>query len=319
MAEAAGLTVGVIGLASLFTTCIECIDYISLARNQGQDYEKFIWKLDLLKARLRAWGESLLVTQEGNENAALRDRWREEQDTVGNCLVGIKSILEDARQMDSRYGRKPLPPDQRSASSPQERRPNPFRQIETSIKAKIGLRQVNISASKMTCWAARGKKKSDSIITDLSFYMGGLEALSDRLQVSGLRQRFLEAEVQTVTNTDGNHLMNQASKQVQVLASSQDSEKGATTDTDGIKPNEHPSSRTQVPPSSQSSEKKSHGRNTDGHTYVGTNVRDRARVQNGNIDYQSQSSHFYLDTQASDDAYAVQGDMSKEAMLGFFK
>ena len=58
MAEAAGLAIGAINLAGLFTTCVECIDYISLGRNHGRDYEMSMTKLLLLKARLSA-GENL--------------------------------------------------------------------------------------------------------------------------------------------------------------------------------------------------------------------------------------------------------------------
>ena len=43
-------------------------------------------KLMLPKASLSAWGESLLVTQQGKENPVLRDRWLEEQNTTGKGL-----------------------------------------------------------------------------------------------------------------------------------------------------------------------------------------------------------------------------------------
>ena len=56
-------------------------------------------RLMLLKASLGAWGESLLVTQEGKENVTLRDRWLKERDTIGKCLAGIKTMFEDGRQI----------------------------------------------------------------------------------------------------------------------------------------------------------------------------------------------------------------------------
>lgn len=39
MAEPLGLAIGDLGLAALFTTCVECMDYISLGRDYGADYQ----------------------------------------------------------------------------------------------------------------------------------------------------------------------------------------------------------------------------------------------------------------------------------------
>ena len=287
MAEAAGLAIGTVGLAGLFTTCVECIDYISLGRNHGRDYEMSMTKLVLLKARLSAWGESLLVTQEGRENVALRDRWMEEQDTVGKCLVGIKTLFDDSKQIESRYGLKPLPADQSSLSILQGQESNTFRQIETAFKSKIERRQKNVHISKTTRWAIHDKKKVDSLIAELAFFIDGLQDLSDRLQVLGPQQRLLEVEIQAITDVDSINLMEDASNQLQSLTL-------------------------------QSSPKERSGRD-NGHTYVGTIIKDRAKVLNGNLGYESQSSHSYRGTQASDDARVVQGDMSEEAALAFFK
>ena len=213
----------------------------------------------------------------------------EEQNTIGKCLVGIETIFEDGKQIESRYGLKPLPANQNSSSIPQEQRSNAFRQIENVFKSRIDLRQEDISTSKKTRWAIRDKKKFDSMIADIAFFISGLEDLSDRLQVLGLQQRLLEVEVQAITDTDSISLIEQALYQVQALASA------------------------------QSSGETSCGRNIYGHSYFGTIIKDRAKVLNGNLGHQSQSTHSYHGTQASDDAYVVQGDMSNEAALAFFK
>ncbi|KAL9632739.1 MAG: hypothetical protein Q9164_005131 [Protoblastenia rupestris] len=289
MAEAAGLAIGTIGLAGLFTTCVECIDYVSLGRNHGRDYEMSMTKLVLLNARLNAWGESLLVTYEGKENAALKGRWLQEQDTVGKCLVGINTIFEDGKQLESKYGLKPFSADQSSSSMPKEQKSKAFRQVEDWFKSRIELRQEGISVTKKIRWAIRDNKKFDSMIADLAFFIGGLEDLSDRLQVLGLQQRLLKAEVQAITDTSSISMMEDASTQIQALSSS------------------------------QSSEKEDSGRVPYSHTYIGTIIKDRAKVLNGNLGLQGQSSHSYYGTQASNDAHVVQGDMSNEAALAFFK
>ena len=144
---------------------------------------------------------------------------------------------------------------------------------------------------KKTCWTIRDKKKFDSLIADLAFYVDGLEKLSDRLQVLGLQRRLLEVEIRAITDTNSLRILEDASAQTRTALLSR-----------------------------ESTDKDSGARgNTSGHTYIGTIIKDRAKVLNGNLGLQGQSSHFYDGTQTYDDAHIVQGNMSAEAALAFFK
>ncbi|KAG8525596.1 uncharacterized protein KY384_009240 [Bacidia gigantensis] len=288
MAEAAGLAIGAIGLAVLFTTCVEGLEYINLGRNHGRDFEMSMTKLLLLKARLSAWGEVLQVTQEGEENIMLRDRWLEEKETVGRCLVGVQSMFDESDQMESRYGLKRESSDQPS-SSLQEQRSKAFQQIEDKFNSVVRRRQESVSIPKKTRWAIHDKKKFDSLIADLAFFIDGLEDLGDRLQMLSLQQRLVELEVQEITDTESMSLMEDASTQIQAL------------------------------PSPQIAVKERSQGGIPGHTYVDTIIKDRAKVLNANVGLQSQSSHSYHGTQAYDDAQVVQGDVSNEVALAFFR
>ncbi|KAL8706232.1 MAG: hypothetical protein Q9201_000738 [Fulgogasparrea decipioides] len=291
MAEAAGLAIGAIGLAGLFTTCVGCIDYVSLGRNHGRDFEMSMTKLMLLKARLTTWGESLAVTHKGKENVALRERWLAEQDTVGKCLVGIKTMFEDGSRLESRYGLEQLPMSQTSLVFPQGQKSNAFQQIENKFKSRIQSRQEHVSISKEIRWAIHDKKRFDCMIADLTFFIDGLEDLSDRLQVLGLQRQLLETDLQAITDTNSIRMMEDAATQAQPLSSERSADENS-------------------------------GKETHGHTYIETLIKDRAKVLNGNLGLQGQGSHsyhHYHGTQAYDDAHVVQGDMSSEAAMAFFK
>lgn len=290
MAEAVGLAIGVLGLAGLFNTCVQCIDCISLGRDCGKDYELSLTKIILLKARLNAWGESLCVMQEGKELAVLRNCWLREKDVIGGCLLGIKTMFDDATQIEMKYGLKPCNTDQYLSTQPQRQRSEAFRQIEDKFKSRVQVRQDDTSMRRKIYWAIWDKKKIDSLIVDLAFYIDGLEKLSDRLQVLSLQQRLLEAEIQTVTDTDSLRMLEDASVQTDTASMSQ-----------------------------ESTEKDSETRQNTSHQYIGIMIKDRAKVLNGNLGLQGQSSHFYDGTRISDDAHVVQGDMSAEAALAFFK
>ena len=289
MAEAAGLAIGAVSLAGLFTTCVDCLDYIDIARNHGRDYELSMTKLILLKAKLNAWGRSLQVTDEGQENIILRDHWREEREYIGKCLVGIKTMFEEADKMESKYGLRPFLTDSDTVSLSREQASHAFIQIETIFKSKSMRRQKGVSMLQKTRWAIRDKKKFDLMIAELAFLIDGLTDLSERRQAFKLQQNLLRVEVQAITDADSIRLMQQASDQLEAPARSRITERG------------------------------SEGIDIPGHTYIDTIINDRARVLNGNVGDQSGNSHVYRRTQVSDDAHAVQGNMSNEAALAFFQ
>jgi hypothetical protein len=189
MAEPIGLTLGGLSLAALFSTCVECMDYIILGRNYGRDYEHSLNKMNLLKARLNAWGQSLRVTRKGEELGVLRDSWGQEKETVEKCLVGIKIIFDDSGKLEEKYGlrqyiadRDPVSPALQVGESPA------LRQIEECFESAAVNRQQNASLWKKTTWAIHDKKKFDSLISDVAFYVDGLERLSDRLNVLDLQR-----------------------------------------------------------------------------------------------------------------------------------
>jgi hypothetical protein len=59
MAEVAGLVIGGVGLAALFTTCVDCFEYVQLGRQFGDRYGRCLLEIDVLKLRLSRWGATV--------------------------------------------------------------------------------------------------------------------------------------------------------------------------------------------------------------------------------------------------------------------
>lgn len=57
--EPVGFAVGVVGLASLFTNVIDCLNYIHIGRNFGGDFETNLIKLGNAMLKLSCWGEAV--------------------------------------------------------------------------------------------------------------------------------------------------------------------------------------------------------------------------------------------------------------------
>ncbi|KAF2232564.1 hypothetical protein EV356DRAFT_517322 [Viridothelium virens] len=182
MADVAGLVIGAIALASLFSTCIELFDYFELGRSYACDYQLACTKLGLLRARLSQWGDALNVAAPGGEHPVLRDCWPIEGEIVGRSLLGIQSILDNTTLLVEKYN--------------VERKGRSMIKSLT-VQARQIIRAGTDSNSRLirrrTLWAIHDKVKFDALIQDLSFLIENLEKVVNRLRMpSQLQQEVQE-------------------------------------------------------------------------------------------------------------------------------
>jgi hypothetical protein len=186
MADASGLVIGAIAMASLFSTCIDLFDRFELGRNYAYDYDIACTKLYLLKARLEGWGISLNLRAPGREHPALRRHWREEQDVVGRSLFGIKEIFENASLLAEKYKLTP-------------ERPRTFRNVVLHPSKGLDSKSPEPNSArntdsrwshlrKRTVWAIHDKQKFDDFIENLSFLIENLEKVTKRIEMRSPKQ-----------------------------------------------------------------------------------------------------------------------------------
>ena len=297
MAEVAGLTIGTVALASLLGSCIDCMGYIDDGTHFGEDFEVSLIKLLLLQARLEAWGESVGATDIGNELPLLRAHWHRNVEIVGQSLLGIKKIFDDSDTLEKKYGLQRVGTNRRIASDPSASRTpsSAFSQIQEVFQTSIQERQKHTPLLRKTTWAIRDKKKFESLITSLAFFIDNLEKLSDRLHVLDLQKHILESRVQQISNPDSLILLEHASVQPEVSR--------VPTATTVTGPEETLTTTQQ----------------TEGHTYLQNIIRDRAKAILGDIgDVGSNArKHHYEYNETSGDARAIHGNASAAAALNF--
>ena len=186
MAEAAvGLAFGTIALASLFSTCIDLLEFFELKKGYEDDYDLNCLKLSLLKSRLDSWGRDLRIIEVGHEASPLRDRWAQEQETVMRSLLGIKNLLGNADLLRDKYELLPnRPPAFMSLLTVRTKpRPSSDPKTETPASRKLGPRQRSFLRLSTT-WAIRDKQKFDGLLSDLEFFISNLEHVIGRLAMS---------------------------------------------------------------------------------------------------------------------------------------
>jgi tetratricopeptide (TPR) repeat protein len=101
MVDPVGATLGVLGVAGLFTVCVDCFDYIKASRSVGKSFAIRETQLDALRMRLFAWGHTVRLTDRAGYDVRLDDpRWKNH---VQKQLNVISLLFIDAKKIIKRY------------------------------------------------------------------------------------------------------------------------------------------------------------------------------------------------------------------------
>src|SRR5262245_30476426 len=105
MAEAGGLAVGIISLATTFDSVIDCFEYIYFGRTFGADFEDCLLKLDNARLRLSRWGEAVGLSHVEEDTKSLRNT----KITTSNIpqaerlLGSILEAIQRTETLDAKY------------------------------------------------------------------------------------------------------------------------------------------------------------------------------------------------------------------------
>src|SRR4051794_14653357 len=82
----------VMEFASLFSTCVECFEYMKTAQNYDEAIEILLVKLDLEKTRLLIWGNAVGILKKSDEGRAKELGDPSIGNLIESCLERIKSL-----------------------------------------------------------------------------------------------------------------------------------------------------------------------------------------------------------------------------------
>ncbi|ETS81372.1 hypothetical protein PFICI_06374 [Pestalotiopsis fici W106-1] len=354
MAEAAGLAVGTIALASLFQTCLDFLEYIEDARNTKGDQDRGETKLGLLKIRLRQWGDDLQVSHPGHEDGGLRKHWPEEGGTISKSLIGIAAILDEAANLNRKYESYNM---KESPSS------SPDLELdkgsgETQVLRRKYCKYLIIFKQRAS-WALKDKKKLHSLLTELDFFITNLEKVTVKLLQTGSFEYY-----QSPTYESDSDMSRQNSHHTSYPPSmtrdygSDMSSRSSKSSAHHNTPSQWPSSDQQrgnfqalvqhgqasgqsrmtssqalvrLPGSTSSGHRNSQGAPSHNRTYQSGTDKDgntynhcvadiEAKQFNGNVDSDSRSGrHTYNENEAKGKAKQVNGNSSYQFAMDFFK
>ena len=177
--EAAGLAIGVGGLATSFATCVDCFEYVDIGRNFGGDFGKCLLRLDVAKLRMIQWGESVGLAPQHTPESLTVNLSRQEARIANELFEQIQDSFERAEKLSKTY--KSWKERSQVASAGALDAYNPITELEpvdkhvhSTVQELAKRRQLTTSLPTKARWALYEKKKFTSLISDIDIFVSDL-------------------------------------------------------------------------------------------------------------------------------------------------
>jgi hypothetical protein len=197
--EVAGLTLGVVSLAGLFNTCIEAFSYLKAAQSLERDLEILLVKLDIQKARLLSWGNSVGIVRalDDGRSAILEDE--PVVQVIKRSLGSIHVLLTDSQQLRDRYDMREVPESSNITTLRYMELVSPtsmtiFRRSYTRLCNRIITNNSRVPSSNRVIWAIQDREKFGSLVNDLRDLVDGLVTLLPPV-VQSVGNRIIEDDI----------------------------------------------------------------------------------------------------------------------------
>ncbi|OAP57334.1 hypothetical protein AYL99_08072 [Fonsecaea erecta] len=187
MAEAAGLVVGAVSVAGLFTNCVDCFEYVQMGRNFGKNYQRSLLRLDVVKLRLSRWAEAVNNSSDRSETAI--DPTKKAQ-KVGEILGEIIELFADAERVSKKYKGKATVDELAVYNADNELEPD-ILSVHRKMRELALKRQKRSSFAQKAAWALYEEKNFRRLIEDVTTLV---DALVELFPSSRDRQQRLSAQ-----------------------------------------------------------------------------------------------------------------------------
>jgi Ras family protein A len=221
MTEAAGLVLGVAGLAGLFTTCIDCYQLVRRGAALDKDYRILETKFNNQELRLLAWGRACGLVGDAEYDVRLDEHFLRTR--IIETLQCIKALFDDERRLRKRFGLKPCSPSSSSSSIAGLRRGmlrgnssdgNGASSTSSGAQSSAPRKRESFffwkkqqrSASRLrdqVAWAVSDREKFSELVQHLKDFNDDLEAMTRPLvEVLARQRRIVQMEIEEVQDME---------------------------------------------------------------------------------------------------------------------
>ncbi|OTB09425.1 hypothetical protein M426DRAFT_6697 [Hypoxylon sp. CI-4A] len=213
MAEIAGLALGVLGIAGLFTSCIENFDIVIRAREFSEEFELLCTQLALQQIRFKIWGETLgLVPSPSGGPRTPYGRALERPDirpVVEATLLQLRSLLTKADAITGRYGSEEQERATMAPAMSDSRGMTIFHESYQKFKDKIKRNQKEKSIWQVTRWSIHDYDKFERLVNNIRGLVDALESITSTLGILAQQQSRLIDEIESLSDASSLQLLQQ--------------------------------------------------------------------------------------------------------------
>ena len=101
MAEPFGIISGAIGIASAFTACVDCFEYVQFGRHFCRDFQTNKLALNYARLRLTRWGESIQI--DDDPKLGRQDATMTETQLAKDAMLQILVLFADTESISKKY------------------------------------------------------------------------------------------------------------------------------------------------------------------------------------------------------------------------
>ena len=197
MAEAAGLVLGVAGLAGLFSLCVQSFDLVQMGRTLGRDYEILETKYEATKVRFMIWGEAMGMTNPDDYDARLDNPMI--QSTICRILNCIRFLFADGNVLASRYGLRMDLAEPGLGASGKRRRI--FKETYDRFNARVAKTQTQASLPATARWVIDHRARFVTLVQDLKDLIDELEAITRSLGMAERQRAIISYEIESISDS----------------------------------------------------------------------------------------------------------------------
>ncbi|KAF2999115.1 hypothetical protein E8E14_003292 [Neopestalotiopsis sp. 37M] len=210
MAEAAGLALGILGIASLFTSCVENFDIVVRAKEFSKDFDLQCTLLSVQRFRLSAWGETLGLA--GSSRLQRRYKRAIERQDVQSLLTStlnqLQLLLSQADVVNGRYAlqdevNNKVDLDLVASSHGM----TIFRESFERFRNRLKRNQKQKSVWMVTRWSVHDQPKFEMLVTNITKLIDGLEAITAHIGLLAQQRTKLEEEIASLSDTESLRLL----------------------------------------------------------------------------------------------------------------
>jgi len=166
----------ILGLAPMFSVCLEYFQYFKSAQSFSVDLELLILKLDIEHERMIAWGEANGILKTADEGRNPGFDIPSKNDLIKRCLSSIHSLFGDSKKLQEYYGLKAIDGNYLEATNPKFLSTSGLRSFRKSYSriSKATGSQNKPGVLSKTRWSIYDKAKFMVLLSDINRLVDGL-------------------------------------------------------------------------------------------------------------------------------------------------